>query len=412
MRWDRSVDDVYDGWFVVTGCFLGSFVVFGLSYSFGVFFEPVLDAFGAPRSTTSTAFGVQTVALYVGAVGIGALVDRYGTRLMLTAGTLVLCAGLVATSRASTLTEFVFAYGVVTGAGLSVVYVVAYATPARWFDRRVGLASGLASAGLGFGMLVVSPVATGLVARVGWRDALVALAAGVAVVLAAATLLVRDEPTPEQVDLAEFPDGVERGGGGGWREQFGEVASVAWTPTFALTFVGWTAIYATLYVVLVNLVVYGVDVGLGRQAGATGLALLGAATAVGRVAIGFFGDRLGRVRVFVACSTAMGVLTAVLASIDSAVGLWLFAATYGLAYGGNGALLAPLTADLFGRGNINAVFGMISVSFAVSGLTAPYLAGLSYEASGSYDLVFAGAGVAAVVGAATVAVASRRNTTP
>jgi MFS family permease len=407
MGWNRHVDGVYNGWIVVTGCFLGSFVVFGLSYSFGVFFEPVLDTFGAARSTTSTAFGVQTVALYVGAVGIGALVDRFGTRRMLAAGTVVLCVGLVATSRASTLTQFVLSYGVVTGAGLSVVYVVAYATPARWFDRRVGLASGLASAGVGFGMLVVSPAAAALVARVGWRDALLALTAGVAVVLAAATLLMRDEPTAEEVPPGEFPDGGERGGVRDWREQFGEVASVAWTPTFALTFVGWTCIYGTLYVVLVNLVVYGVDVGLGRQAGATGLALLGAATAVGRVAIGFFGDRLGRIRVFVVCSAAMGVLTAVLGDVDSTVGLWLFAAAYGLAYGGNGALLAPLTADLFGRANINAVFGMISVSFAVSGLAAPYLAGLGYEAFGSYDLVFAGAGVVAVVGAATVAVASR-----
>ncbi|WP_232701455.1 MFS transporter [Halobacterium wangiae] len=409
MRWNRR-PDVYAGWVVVTGCFLGSFVVFGLSYSFGVFFEPVLEAFGAPRSTTSTAFGVQTVALYVGAVGIGALVDRYGTRRMLAAGTVVLCGGLVATSRASTLPQFVAGYGVVTGAGLSVVYVVAYATPARWFDRRVGLASGLASAGLGFGMLVVSPVATELVARVGWRDALVALAAGVAVVLAAATALVRGEPGAGEAPAAEFPNGVERAGDSAWRDQLSEVGAVARTPTFALTFVGWAAIYGTLYVVLVNLVVYGTDLGMTRETGATALAVLGAASAAGRVAIGFFGDRLGRIRVFVACSAAMGVSTVALAGVGTPLELWAFAAVYGLTYGGNGALLAPLTADLFGRANINAVFGLISVAFAFSGILAPYLAGVGYEAFATYDPVFVAAGALAVVGAVAVAAADRVST--
>ncbi|MFC7008340.1 hypothetical protein [Halalkalicoccus salilacus] len=77
---------IYYGWVVVGACFLGSFVVFGLSYSFGVFFEAILTEFGHPRGVTSVAFGVQSLMLYLGAVGIGVLVDRYGTRRMLALG--------------------------------------------------------------------------------------------------------------------------------------------------------------------------------------------------------------------------------------------------------------------------------------------------------------------------------------
>ncbi|WP_232686112.1 MFS transporter [Halobacterium zhouii] len=407
----ERTDGVYHGWVVVAGCFLGSFVVFGLSYSFGVFYEPMLAAFGASRSVTSMAFGVQTAALYAGAVGIGALVDRYGTRPALAVGAVLLCGGLVWTSRAGSMLGVVVAYGLVVGVGLSVVYVVAYATPARWFDRRVGQASGLASAGLGVGMLVVSPVATELVARVGWRDAMVALAAGVGVVLLAALALIRGEPTPAEAPDAEFPNGF--GGdasAGGWRAQFGDVASVATTRTFALAFLGWTLVYATLYVVLVNLVLYAQDVGLSRSVGATGIALVGVASATGRVGIGFLGDRLGRTRVFVACSAVMGLATVALSGTGTALGLWTFALVYGLAYGGNGALLAPLTADLFGREQLNAVFGLISVSFGVSGSVAPYLAGVGYARFGTYDPVFVAAGAVAVVGAAAVGIVDRVQT--
>jgi MFS family permease len=402
---------VYRGWVVVAGCFLGSFVVFGLSYSFGVFYEPMLVEFGASRGVTSMAFGVQTVALYIGAVGIGALVDRYGARRMLALGALFLCGGLVWTSRVDSLLGLVVAYGVVSGVGLSVVYVVVYATPARWFDRRVGLASGLASAGLGVGMLVISPVATELVARAGWRDAMVALAAGVGAVLLVAVALIRGKPAATETPDAEFPNGVgDDAGDRDWRDQFGDVAGIARTRTVALTCLGWTLVYITLYVVLVNLVLYAQDVGLSRSTGATAIALVGVASAVGRVSIGFLGDRLGRVRVLVTCSAVMGLTTVALSGANTAVGLWAFALVYGLAYGGNGALLAPLTADLFGREQINAVFGLVSVSFAVSGSVAPYLAGVGYAEFGTYDPVFVAAGAAAVVGAAAIGAADRVQT--
>lgn len=112
------------------------FVVFGLSYSFGVFFERMLAEFGRSRGATSVTFGAQSLMLYLGAVGIGMLVDRYGTRRMLAVGAAVLSFGLVWTSRVESLLTLVVAYGVVTGLGLSVVFVVSYATVPRWFDRR------------------------------------------------------------------------------------------------------------------------------------------------------------------------------------------------------------------------------------------------------------------------------------
>ncbi|MFD1527184.1 MFS transporter, partial [Halolamina salina] len=93
---------------------------------------------------------------------------------------------------------------------------------------------------------------------------------------------------------------------------------------------------------------------------------------------------------------------------SSPAGVAAFAVVFGLAYGGNGALLSPLVAALFGRENINAVFGLVSVAFAVSGLLAPAAAGAAYDTLGTYEPAFLVAGVAAVVGAGSVAVAGRR----
>ncbi|ELY46306.1 MFS transporter [Natronorubrum sulfidifaciens] len=408
----------YYGWIVVCACFLGTFVVFGLSYSFGVFLERMATDFERSRGVTTIAFGVQTLLLYVGAVLVGVFVDRLGTRRMLAIGTVVLCLGLLWTSVATTWLTVVLAYGVVTGIGMSIVYVVAYATVPRWFDRRAGFAGGVASAGLGAGMLVVAPAATALIERVGWRSSFLVLAGAVAVLLLVATLLIRDEPTTEPVPAGEFPGAGEaetrtnsdREDGSeppSLREQFGDIYAVARSPSFGLVFVGWILVYTTMYIVFVHLVVYASDIGLSRGAGATALAVIGGANAVGRVGIGYVSDYVGRVRVFAGCSVLMGMSTLTLPAIETTTALIAFALVFGLAYGGNGALLAPLTSDLFGRENLNAVFGLISGAFALSGLTAPFLAGVGYDVLGTYTPAFASAGLAAIVGAAAIIAAKR-----
>ncbi len=398
----------YYGWIVVLACFLGTFVVFGLSYSFGVFLDRMLEEFGRSRGATTVAFGVQTLLIYVGAVAVGVFVDRHGARRTLLAAAVIVPLGLVLTSRATSLLAVVVAFGVVTGFGLSLVYVVSYATVPRWFDRRLGLAGGVASSGLGVGMLVVAPASSRLIDRVGWRTAFLLLAGVAAVVLVVAAFLIRDEPAPESAPASEFPDGFDGAASHSLRATLTHLSAVARSGPFLLVVVGWVLIYATLYVVFVHLVVHATDVGLTRTTGAAALGLVGLASALGRIAIGHLADRIGRVRVFVGCSATMGAATIALPAFESAAGFVAFALVYGLAYGGNGALLAPLIADTFGRANLNAIFGLASGAFAASGLASPYLAGAAHDVLGTYDHAFVASGFAALLGALAIALAHRR----
>lgn len=407
---DGETESLYYGWVVVLACFLGTLVVFGISYSFSVFFERILDEFGQSRGVTSLAFGVQTLTLYIGAVFVGVLVDRYGTRRLLVAGTAVTCLGLVWTSQAGSLAGLVLAYGVVTGFGLCAIYVVSYATVPRWFSRRLGLAGGAASAGLGVGMLVVAPAATTLIEWVGWRDAFVVFTVATAVVGLLAALLIRDDPVSADATLPgdEFVDEpATETAPRSLRDQFGDIAGIAFTSSFLFFFLALLLIYTTLYVVLGHFVVHVIDLGFSRTIGATAIAILGLASILARFGFGILGDRAGRVRIFVGCSALMGLVTLGLVWAHSVPALFAAAFLYGAGYGGNGALLSPLIADLYGRENINAIFGLASAAFALSGLTAPSVAGVAQEVLGTYDPVFAVSGVFAVVGAGTIVAAAR-----
>lgn len=397
----------YYGCVVVAACFIGSSVVFGVSYSFGVFFEPMLTEFGQRRGPTSIVFGVQTVAIYLGASTLGPVIDRYGTRVALAIATVCLALGFTWTAAARSLTEVLLAWGVLTGAALGVVFVVSYATVPRWFERRLGLAAGLATAGLGVGMLLVAPGAEWLINEIGWRGAIRVVGIGTVGGLFVALALIRDDPLSTGVEppADELPASEVQATGVTWREQFHAIRAIVATRAFAAAFLGWVLIYTTMYVTFVHIVLFTQDIGLGSSIGAIALATIGGTSSVGRIAIGYGADRIGRVPTFATCSAVMGLATLALPWVSTVETALAFSLVFGLAYGGNGALLAPLTAELFGRANLYASFGLISMAFAVAGFVAPPLAGATFDTIGTYDPIFHAVGLAALVGAGLVVVA-------
>lgn len=397
---------VYRGWYVVAGGFVGAFVVFGLSYAFGVFLGPMQRDLGISRSAVSLVFSLQTVVIYLAAAVLGVLADRFGVRRLLAFGAATLAIGGVWTSQTNSYAGLLFAYGVLTAIGLGVIYVVSYATVPRWFQRRRGLATGIATAGLGIGMVAMSPAASALIDVLEWRHAFLALVVAATVAVALVTPLFADDPVSSDTDPGdEFPDGVPDRDPPEWEAYRRELVAVAISRQFLLVMTGWVLVYATLYAVLVHIVPHTGDIGLGEETGAVALATIGGTTAVARIGIGGLADRFGRVRTFVACSGVMGAATLSLPLIGSPLGLYGFAVVFGIAYGGNGALLSPLTVDLFGTANPNAIFGLVSISFAVSGLLAPWAAGLTYDLVGTYTPAFVGAGIAGLLGAGLLAIA-------
>jgi len=185
---------VYRGWYVVAGGFVGAFVVFGLSYAFGVFLGPMQRDLEISRSAVSLVFSLQTVVIYLSAAALGVLADRFGVRRLLAFGAVTLAIGGVWTSQTDSYAGLLFAYGVLTAIGLGVIYVVSYATVPRWFQRRRGLATGIATAGLGIGMVAMSPAASALIDVLEWRYAFLALVVAATVAVALVTPLFADDP--------------------------------------------------------------------------------------------------------------------------------------------------------------------------------------------------------------------------
>ncbi|HSQ71611.1 MAG TPA: MFS transporter, partial [Rubrivivax sp.] len=193
------------GWVVVWAVFTALAVIFGVSYSFAAFFESFASEFQASRAEVSLVFGLSGLVYFVlGAFG-GMLADRFGPRLVTSVGMLCIAAALLAGSAATSMTQLVAAYGLGLGVGIALVYTPAIGCVQPWFTRRRGLAAGLASAGIGAGTLVVPLLAAAAIAQWQWRGAMVALAAGVAVVGLASTLQLRRAPAATRPAVGEVP---------------------------------------------------------------------------------------------------------------------------------------------------------------------------------------------------------------
>ncbi len=402
---------VYYGWIIVVACLLATTAVYGTSYAFGVFYDVFIAEFHVSRSLLAGVFGMQTALIYVVGVGAGRSVDRYGQRKTAAVSSVLFVVGLIWAAISRSYLELFIAFGLLSAVGMGGLFVVSFATIPLWFEARRGAASGIASAGLGIGM-VVFPLGTNvLISSVGWRRSMLGIALAAAVLCFTFTVLFADRPDEVGADpTVEFGDGRSpfetseiRTDGQAQPTSLETITSAR----FLFVFLSWVLLSAPVYIVISHIVSYATIIGIGRSEGVLALTTVGVMATVARFGVGSLADRVGRIRTFIASTVVLG---AAMIGVALAPTVTVFIGTivvFGVGYGGCGSLFSPLVADLFGHDDLNTLFAVMSLAFAVAGLTAPPLAGLWFEVSGSYTWAFLITGLGAFVGAGCVAIASR-----
>ena len=132
-------------WVVVWATFACLAMIFGVSYSFAAFFESFAAEFSAQRADVSWIFGLSGFVYFVLGAGGGMLADRFGPRIVCSAGMALIALGLLATSWATSLLAVYLSYGLLVGLGIALVYTPSIASVQPWFTTQRGLAGGIAS---------------------------------------------------------------------------------------------------------------------------------------------------------------------------------------------------------------------------------------------------------------------------
>ena len=380
---------LFYGWVVVVAFLILGTAIWGIRFTFGIFFKSIESEFELTRMATSAIFSANMILGGIFTILFGWALDRYGPRVVFLLMGIFTGLSLVLTSQTNAFWQLFVTYSLLLAIGASSVYVGIMSTISRWFDQKRGLAMGIASTGAGLGPLVTAPFATFLIGRFNWRIAYLVIGIVAWLVVIPLSRLLKRDP----YEIGALPDGAKT------HLEYAKIEEDTLPSDLSLqqafrTRSFWSIISIfllfsfSLFLVLTHLVPHTTDIGYSAVEAATILSLSGGATMVGKMLFGIASDRLGRKLALVICSLLQFSAMVWLLWAQDLWMLYLFTIFFGLAWGGMGPVMAALIGDTFGLGKLGVIFGVLDVGFNTGAAIGPVIGGLIFDVSHSYFLAF------------------------
>jgi MFS family permease len=385
------------GWLLVATLAASETTAYGvLAYAFGVFLVPMQQELGWSRTALTGAYALAIIISGVAAIPVGRWLDHHGARTLMTTGAGAASLLVLAWAQVSDLTIF---YAIWVGIGLTmaaVLYEPAFAVIASWYrdpaERNRALLGLTVIAG--FASVIYVPLAGWLVQTHGWRQALMVLAALLAVltVLPNATLPSRrpDQPHGPADDRGTVPVGIDEPAGVPLRQALEDQA--LWWLAAALV----AATLATT-TVTVHLVAYLREQHYSAAFAATWTGLLGAGSVGGRILVTVLGRRWPLATVTAVVFAVQALAVALLLGVPGPAGVVGFVALFGLGVGLISLARAALVADLYGVAAYASINGVLALPLTLARAAAPVAAAALHTATGSYRLVMVAVALCSLV---------------
>lgn len=366
-------------WWIVFGSVLGLIVgnVTVLQFSASVLMKPIMAELGWNRSMVSAAVLLGSVFAAVGTPIAGKLMDRHGIKRVTLAVITLFALAIAAMSLAPGIPVVFLAMFSVVGLFSAGQAPLPYAKAiAAAFDRRRGLAMGIAMTGVGLGAALVPRLTQLYLDRFGWRGAYVAVGMTVFVIaFVAVGLFVGDahgspRTAAAQAHVRGLP-GIE-------------ARAALRSPHFWMLAVAFFCIPIVANGTIVHLVPLLTDRGIPADRAVVVFSGIGASLIVGRLLCGFLLDRFFGPHVAIAFVVlpALGVAT-LLASRDPL--LTTFGAVLiGFGMGAEVDLIAYLQSRYFGLRAFGQIYGYLFAVFTIGSGLGPFAMGAAYDATGSY----------------------------
>ena len=130
------------GWVIVAASFMIHFVADGCAFSFGVLYTELLDYFKESKGKTAWVGSLfVSVPLLAGPIA-SALTNKYGCRMITMIGAVVASVGFICGAFSNSTEMLCLTFGIISGFGLSMVYVPAVVIVAFYFEKRRAFATG------------------------------------------------------------------------------------------------------------------------------------------------------------------------------------------------------------------------------------------------------------------------------
>lgn len=379
---------------VAAGALLGC-VAIGTIFSLAVLLAPMGAATGWSRAGLSSAMTLAFISGAFGSFGWGMLSDRFGPRIVVLAGALLLGLSCVLASRADSLLQFQLAYGVLLGLATSSFFAPVIAATAASFDRHRNLAISLVSAGVGVAPMTMSPLVAWLISHYDWRETLLIVGFVAWGLTLPAVWFIRAAPAAAD-DIAAPTQRMT-------------AAQALRSRPFIVLALAFFACCAAHSGPIFHTVSYAVGCGLSVTAAVTIYSMEGAAGLGGRLLCGALADRVGAKPVLVAGLLVQALAAVTYLNVSQLDGFYAVAIVFGMAYGGTMPLYASLARDAFSPAILGTVLGAMNMLSSLGMASGPLVGGWLYDRFGSYTWLYVGS---MAVGLAAAAIALLFPTAP
>ncbi|XP_058560223.1 monocarboxylate transporter 7 isoform X2 [Neofelis nebulosa] len=160
------------GWVVAVSFFFVEVFTYGIIKSFGVFFNDLMDSFNESNSRISWVISICVFVLTFTAPLSAVLSTRFGHRLVVVAGGLLVSTGMVTASFSRKLYHMYISIGIISGLGFCFSFLPTVTILSQYFDKRRSMVTAIASTGECFAMFAFAPAITALKDNIGWRYSL------------------------------------------------------------------------------------------------------------------------------------------------------------------------------------------------------------------------------------------------
>ena len=385
------------GWVIVAVGALMTCVGIGAMFSLAVYLAPMSADTGWSRTGISSAMTLDFLVMGVASFAWGAASDRFGTRIVVLTGAVLLGLALQLASRATSLIEFQLTYGILVGLAAGSFFAPMIAATTRWFENNRSLAVSLVSAGMGVAPMTISPFAGWLISAYDWRVAMMVIGITAWILLIPAALLVRP-PSQVRTDAAASEADAAAG-----RPGLSAVQALR-SPQFvvlALTFFLCCAAHSGP---IFHMVSYAMLCGVPAMAAVSIYSVEGLAGLGGRLLLGVLADRLGVKRVLVTGLLVQALAIGTYLAVGRLGEFYLLAVIFGTAYGGVMPLYAVLAREYFGQRIMGTVFGAATMVSSLGMAFGPLAGGWVFDTFDAYSWLYIGS-MSVALGAVAVALA-------
>ncbi|MFC1971755.1 MFS transporter [Chloroflexota bacterium] len=393
-------EKIFYGWVIVLNTIIISLILSGVRRSFGVFFKPLASEFNLTRATTSSLYSIHMLLSAFFTIVGGWALDKYGPRFVFLLMGFFTGFCFLLSSLTNSFWQLYLSYSLLLAIGTASIYPVLHATVSKWFEKKRGLATGLAGTGPSLGLIIFAPFSAFLIFQFDWRIAYQVIGVIIWLVILPLSRLLRNNPN----EIGFQPDGAAaRTTIPEDKDEIFQLTSLSLSQAlksrnYWIFSPVWLCMGFGNFLVYTHIVPFATDANITTMQAATIISVIGGAAIPVGILMGKISDKIGR---------KIPIITASLLRAGAFVGLifthelWMFnlcAIIFGISIG-TGHLFAALSVDIFGKKSIGVIMGILNLVFTIGAAIGPFIGGLVYDVNNNYNIAFLIGAISSVMAA-------------